>query len=95
MVAICAVRRVIWRGTASPKVTVDNPVLEAVGRMKRVGPEHRSKDASSVGNLNILEGSASRGRQYHKKIQIKIRKSYKNHNSQKMKFGSKRSNGKY
>ena len=61
--AMCAVRRVIRRGTAKPKVTADNPGLETVGRTKQVGQEQRRKGASSVGNLNILHGSASRGGQ--------------------------------
>ena len=63
MAAMCAVRRVIWRGTANPKVTADNPVLEAMGRTERVGQEQRSKGASSVGNMDILQGSASMGGQ--------------------------------
>ena len=60
---MCVVRRVIWRGTANPKLTADNPVLELVGRTKQVGQEQRSKGASSVVNLDILQGSASRGGQ--------------------------------
>ena len=62
MAAMCEVRRVIWRGTANPKVTADNPVLEAVGGTKQVGQEQRSMGASSVGSLDLLQGSASRGR---------------------------------
>ena len=63
VVAICAVKRVRWRGTANPEVTEDNPVLEAVNRTKQVGQEQRSKDASSVDKLDIMQGSASRGGQ--------------------------------
>ena len=44
MAAMCAVRGVIWRGTANPKVTAGNPVLEAVGQTKQVGQEQRSKE---------------------------------------------------
>ena len=36
-------------------------MLKAVGRTKQVGQEQRSKGASTVGNLDILQGSASRG----------------------------------
>ena len=41
--AMCAVRRVIWRGNANPKVTLDNSVLEAVGRTKQGFHHQRSK----------------------------------------------------
>ena len=61
--AMCAVRRVIWRGTANPKVKVDNPVLKALVRTKHVDQEQRSKGASRVGNLDIMQASASRGGQ--------------------------------
>ena len=44
-------------------MTADNPVLEAVGRTKQVGQEQRCKGASSMGNLDILQGSASKGGQ--------------------------------
>ena len=49
--------------TAKSKVTVINLVLDAVGRTGQVSQEQRSKDASIVGNLDFLQGSASRGGQ--------------------------------
>ena len=61
MATMCAVRRVIWRGAANPKLTADNAVLEAVSRTRQVGKEPRTKGASCVGNLDVLQGSASRG----------------------------------
>ena len=63
MAIISAVRRVIWRGTANPKVTTNNPVLEAVRRMKQVGQEQKkARVPSSVGNLEILEREYKQGR---------------------------------
>ena len=63
MAAMRAGRSVIWRGSANPEVTVDNLVLEAVGRTKQVDQDQRSKGASSVGNLDILQGNLNRERQ--------------------------------
>ena len=72
MAAMCAVRRVIWRGTENPKATADNPVLEAMGRTKQRDQEQSSKGALSVSNLDILQGSASRGGQVSSVVVLQL-----------------------
>ena len=63
MAGMHTVKKIIRQETANSKVTVINLVLNAVGRTGQVSQEQRSKDASIVGNLDFLQGSASRGGQ--------------------------------
>ena len=60
--AMCALRRFIWRRTANPQVTADNPVLEAVGSNEAIGPGAKKQECFKCGQHGLYARESEQGK---------------------------------